>query len=244
MALPDTSIGPAHASQPGTPTAAPSAPGRPALKRMDPAALQAVVAAAAKKLLVPGAVVLLRTPQGSFVATAGTTKLGARTPPDADTYVRIASNTKTMTAALIVLLAQDGKLRLDDPVSAYVPDAPNGRNITIAELLKMRSGLDTYTDAPELAAALDADPTRVWTPRDPPTGWSTSRTPPACGPPHGKERSGPSTTPTRTPRHAPPGPMTCACAGCPPDGGQHPPRRGRIIRPPPPMMMHSAAERL
>ncbi|MDR8410920.1 beta-lactamase family protein [Nonomuraea sp. 3-1Str] len=124
------------------------------------------MAAAAKKLLVPGAVVLLRTPQGSFVATAGTTKLGARTPPDADTHVRIASNTKTMTAALIVLLAQDGKLRLDDPVSAYVPDVPNGRNITIAELLKMRSGLDNYTDAPELAAALDADPTRVWTPQE------------------------------------------------------------------------------
>jgi len=39
------------------------------------------------------------------------------TPPRADTHFRIASNTKTMTAAIIVLLAQEGKLRFDDPVS-------------------------------------------------------------------------------------------------------------------------------
>ncbi|WP_433250524.1 serine hydrolase domain-containing protein [Streptosporangium sp. CA-135522] len=122
--------------------------------------------AAAKKLLVPGAVVLLRTPQGKFEARVGTTKLGTQTPPDADTHVRVASNTKTMTSALIVLLAQDGKLRFNDPVSKYVPDVPNGKNIAIAELLKMRSGLYNYTDAPELAAALDADPTKVWTPQE------------------------------------------------------------------------------
>ncbi len=143
-----------------------SEPTPPALKPIDPAAFQAAVDAAAKKLLVPGAAVLLHTPEGTFEAMVGTTKLGTRTPPDANTHVRIASNTKTMTSALIVLLAQDGKLRFDDPVSTYVPDVPNGRNITIAELLKMRSGLYDYTAAPELAAALDADPTRAWTPQE------------------------------------------------------------------------------
>jgi D-alanyl-D-alanine carboxypeptidase len=71
-----------------------------------------------------------------------------------------------MTSALIVLLAQDGKLQFSDPVSTYVPDVPSGENITIAELLLMRSGLYNYTDAPELAAALDADPTKVWTPQE------------------------------------------------------------------------------
>ena len=120
----------------------------------------------AKELLVPGAVVLLKTPQGTFHAFVGTTKLGVQTPPDANTHFRIASNTKTMTAALIVLLAQDGKLKFSDPVSNYVPDVPNGQNITIAELLKMRSGLYSYTDAPEFSATLDADPTKVWTPQE------------------------------------------------------------------------------
>ena len=71
-----------------------------------------------------------------------------------------------MTAALIVLLAQDGKLKFSDPVSDYVPDVPNGDNITVAELLKMRSGLYNYTNAPEFSAELDADLAKAWTPQE------------------------------------------------------------------------------
>jgi D-alanyl-D-alanine carboxypeptidase len=137
-----------------------------ALKPIDPKAFQAVVDAAAEKLMVPGAMVLLRTPQGNFNAAVGTTELGAQTPPAAITHFRIASNTKTMTGALIVLLAQDGKLKFSDPVSAYVPDVPNGENITVAQLLKMRSGLYGYTADPALAAAMDADPGKAWTPQE------------------------------------------------------------------------------
>ena len=137
-----------------------------ALKLVDPARLQAVVDAAAEDMLVPGAMVLLRTPQGEFVASVGTTELGTQTPPATDTHFRIASNTKTMTAALIMLLVQDGKLSLADPISAYVPGVPNGENITVAQLLKMRSGLYGYTFSPELAAALDADPAKSWTPQE------------------------------------------------------------------------------
>src|SRR5205814_740232 len=88
-----------------------------------------------KELLVPGAVVLLRTPQGEFTVTHGTTRLGTMSPPRADTHFRIASNTKSMTAAVIVLLAQEGKLSLDDPVSKYVPSVPHGDNITNYMLL-------------------------------------------------------------------------------------------------------------
>ncbi|MFF5205842.1 serine hydrolase domain-containing protein [Streptosporangium sp. NPDC000396] len=145
---------------PATASATPSA-----LKPIDPAVFQSAVERAAKKLMVPGAVVLLRTPQGTFRATTGTTELGTAKPPTTGDHFRIASNTKTMTAALIVLLAQDGKLRLSDPVSAYVPGVPNGDHITIAELLKMRSGLYNYTNAPELAATMDTDPGKAQTPQ-------------------------------------------------------------------------------
>ncbi len=133
-----------------------------ALKPIDQAALQNMVDTTAKELLVPGAVLLLRTPQGEFKVTYGTTQLGKTSPPHPDTHFRIASNTKSMTAAVIVQLAQEGKLSLDDPVSKYVPGVPNGDNITIDELLKMRSGLYNYTNAPELAATVDRDPTKVW----------------------------------------------------------------------------------
>jgi D-alanyl-D-alanine carboxypeptidase len=133
------------------------------LKSFDPAALRDTVQTTAKELMLPGAMVLLRTPQGEFVFGTGATELGGTTAPRAATHFRIASTTKTMTAAVIVLLAQEGKLHFEDPVSKYVSGVPNGDNITISELLKMRSGLFNYTSAPELAESLDHDPTRVWT---------------------------------------------------------------------------------
>ena len=149
-----------------TTTTATSKPVASALNTIDAKAFQSVVDGAAADLQVPGAVVLLRTPQGEFNAVVGTTELGAQTPPDANTHFRIASNTKTMTAALIVLLAQDGKLTFDDPVSKFVPDVPDGEHITVADLLKMRSGLYGYTADPALAAAMDADPKKAWTPQE------------------------------------------------------------------------------
>jgi D-alanyl-D-alanine carboxypeptidase len=152
---------PAHAA----PSASPPTGSSP-VKTIDPAALQAAVDATARELRIPGAVVEVRTPQGNFTAAVGTTQRGAEVPPDGDTHFRIASITKTMTSAVIVLLAQEGKLQFSDPISKYVPNVPNGENITIAELLKMRSGLYGFTDDPEFAATLDADPTKVWTPQE------------------------------------------------------------------------------
>ena len=136
------------------------------LKSFEPAALQGIVETTAKELLLPGAIVLLRTPQGNIAFGFGAMELGGTTSPRADTHFRAASNTKTMTAAVIVLLVQEGKLRFDDPVSKYVEGVPSGDDITISELLKMRSGLYNYTSAPELGESLDHDPTRVWTPRE------------------------------------------------------------------------------
>jgi D-alanyl-D-alanine carboxypeptidase len=140
--------------------------GTSALKPIDQPALQRMVDKAARELLVPGALILLRTPQGEFTISYGTTLIGTATPPRADTHFRIASNTKTMTAAVIVLLAQEGKLNVGDPVSKYVQEVPNGDNISIAELLEMRSGLYNYTDAPIVSATIDTDPAKVWTPAE------------------------------------------------------------------------------
>jgi D-alanyl-D-alanine carboxypeptidase len=136
------------------------------LKPIEPLVLQNTVAATTKELLLPGAMVLLRTPQGTFAFGIGATELGGTIPPRADTSFRIASNTKTMTAAVIVQLVQEGKMRFDDRVSQYVQGVPNGDDITIGQLLKMRSGLYNYTAAPELAESLDRDPTRVWAPEE------------------------------------------------------------------------------
>ena len=136
------------------------------LKPISQVALQDLVDATSRELLVPGAVVFLRTPQGDFTAVSGTTQLNTKNPPRVDTHFRIASNTKTMTAAVIMQLAQESKLGLNDPVSKYVPSVPNGDNITIAQLLEMRSGLYNYTNDPIISATIDTDPAKVWTPAE------------------------------------------------------------------------------
>ena len=91
-----------------------STAGSSALKPIDQAALQTMVETTAKELMIPGAVVLLRTPQGEFTVTYGTTLPGATSSPSADTHFRIGSNTKTMMAAVIMHLVQENKLSLDD----------------------------------------------------------------------------------------------------------------------------------
>lgn len=135
----------------------------PALKPIDPAAFQAGIEALARELMLPGAMVLLTTPAGDVIFGTGTTELGTANPPRADTHFRAASNTKTMTAAVIVLMVQEGRLGFDDPIAKFVDGVPNGDRISIGQLLKMRSGLFSFTNAPELAESLDDDPGKVWT---------------------------------------------------------------------------------
>jgi D-alanyl-D-alanine carboxypeptidase len=135
----------------------------PALKPIDPAALQAAIEGLSKELMLPGAMVLLSTPKGNVIFGYGTTKLGAANPPRADIHFRAASNTKTMTAAAIVQMVQERKLSFDDPISRYVKGVPNGDEITIGQLLEMRSGLFNFTNAPELAKSLNDDPDKLWT---------------------------------------------------------------------------------
>jgi D-alanyl-D-alanine carboxypeptidase len=159
-AVPLTLPGAAAVPQPG------SAPGSSALKKINQAELQSMLDKNAKELLIPGAVILLRTPQGEFAVTYGTTLLGAATAPRIDTHFRAASNTKTMTAAVIMQLAQENLLSLDDSVMKYVPDVPNGDHITIAELLSMRSGIYNFSNDPEILASMDNHPARVWSPTE------------------------------------------------------------------------------
>src|SRR3954447_1179813 len=136
---------------------------RAGLKPIDPAALQSTIEGLAKELMLPGAMVLLTTPQGKVEFGYGTTELGATNPPRANIHFRAASDTKTMTAASIVKMIQEGKLGFDDPISKFVEGVPAGDEINIRQLLTMRSGLFNFTNAPELAKSLDDDPDKVWT---------------------------------------------------------------------------------
>lgn len=136
----------------------------PKLNAVDVAALQATFEELAKEMLVPGAAMLLRTPEGEFVLTFGVRGLDDPTPVTIDDHIRVGSNTKTWTGTVILQLVQEGKIALDDPVSKYRPDVPNGDNITIEQLLSMRSGLFNYSTTFALNDAIDKTPERVWEP--------------------------------------------------------------------------------
>ncbi|MFI6958636.1 serine hydrolase domain-containing protein [Nocardia sp. NPDC050408] len=131
------------------------------------AALRPVITTLMKDNVIPGAVVVVKSPkQGNWTAAFGTRTIDSNEPMTVDDYFRVGSNTKTMTSTVILQLAQDGKLSLDDPIDKYWPGVPNGDRITIAQLNEMRSGLYSYTFDPQFNAALDNEPQKVWTPEE------------------------------------------------------------------------------
>lgn len=70
-------------------------------------------------------------------------------PNTPDTKFRLGSITKQFTAAAVLLLAEDGKLSVDDPVSKFYPAAPAAwSKVTIKHLLTHTSGIPSYTSIP------------------------------------------------------------------------------------------------
>ncbi|WP_242111679.1 serine hydrolase domain-containing protein [Luteimonas aquatica] len=96
----------------------------------------------------PGAAVLVLR-DGAPLARCGygLADLETRTPVTPQTNFRLASVTKQFTAAAILLLAEDGKLGLDDPLRKWLPSLPAAADaITLRHLLTHTSGLIDYED--------------------------------------------------------------------------------------------------
>ncbi len=120
---------------------------------------------------VPGASVLVVDDGEVVVRRAyGLADLDKGTPASPSTNYRLASVTKQFTAAAILLLAEDGRLRLDDPVGRWLPSLPPGAGAaTLHQVLTHTSGLLDYEDfVPATAASQvrDADVLRLLEPHD------------------------------------------------------------------------------
>lgn len=74
-------------------------------------------------------------------------ELGVPTPEDA--VYEIGSVTKQFTAAALLLLAEEGRLSLDDDLSTWMPEFPlGGRTLPLRRLLDHTSGIRGYTEMP------------------------------------------------------------------------------------------------
>jgi D-alanyl-D-alanine carboxypeptidase len=130
-------------------------------QRLDAAVNQAMTAAS-----IPGAIVGIWGPDGDYVRAFGVADKTTRAPMKADFYSRIGSVTKTFTVTAVQQLADQGKLRLDDPIAEFVDGVPLGDKITLRQLARMQSGLFNYSASPEFQQAMFADPRHPFTPRE------------------------------------------------------------------------------
>jgi len=98
----------------------------------------------------PGAAVLVaRGDEVLLEAAYGMANLEHGIPVTAGTIFRIGSITKQFTAVGILLLEQDGLLKVEDPLSRFMPEYPRGDEITLRHLLSHTSGVFEFARVPE-----------------------------------------------------------------------------------------------
>lgn len=91
------------------------------------ARLQAAMAGHVERGDLAGVVTLLARGDDVHATTVGTTAFAGGTALRRDTIFRIASMTKPVTAAVTMMLVEDGTIRLDDPVDRLLPELANPR---------------------------------------------------------------------------------------------------------------------
>ncbi len=97
----------------------------------------------------PGVAVLVaRGDTVLYRGARGRADLDAGTPLAPGDRFRIGSITKQFAAAGVLALVDAGQVKLDDPLSKYVPDYPGGERITVLQLLNHTSGVKSYTGIP------------------------------------------------------------------------------------------------
>jgi D-alanyl-D-alanine carboxypeptidase len=158
------------------PTPPPSAPTRRTFPsnalpyRVFPAAWQAVLDKLVGDEVVPGALVIVKSPVwGVRVGTAGLAEIATRTPMSPGQQFRIGSVSKVFTGQAVLRLEQEGRLRLTDPVLKFlgddpiVKDIPNIEKVTVADLLQMKSGIANYLTT-DILVSVRANPSIHYSP--------------------------------------------------------------------------------
>ncbi|MFQ6394379.1 serine hydrolase domain-containing protein [Nocardia sp. KC 131] len=116
----------------------------------------------------PGVIGLIRRGEETQYVHTGSGDLTTGAAADPSAQFRIGSFTKAFVAVVLLQLAAEQRLTLDDPLERWIPDAPpGGTAITVRQLLNHTSGLADYAGDPRVSLPYLAniDPRQPWTPQ-------------------------------------------------------------------------------
>jgi CubicO group peptidase (beta-lactamase class C family) len=109
------------------------------------AKVKAAIADVMEKTSVPSASVgIVRDGRVVFVGAFGKARLEPALPASPDMHYAIGSISKQFTVATVMLLAEEGKLSLDDPVARWFPELTRAKDVTLRNLMSHTSGYQDY----------------------------------------------------------------------------------------------------
>jgi D-alanyl-D-alanine carboxypeptidase len=80
----------------------------------------------------------------AYTAAFGTARLSPEVPATVSMHYPVGSISKQFTAAVVLLLVQDGKMTLDDPVARWFPELTKAKDVTVRMLMSHTSGYSDY----------------------------------------------------------------------------------------------------
>jgi CubicO group peptidase (beta-lactamase class C family) len=145
---------------PRAPTSAATAPTATATLTPAGARLDAWLSGLAQSGELRGSVLVARGDTVLLSRGYGVADEASGAPNTATTRFRIGSISKQFTAMAILILQEQGKLRVEDTICLYVSDCPDAwRPVTLRHLLTHTSGVPDYTNFPDFPALIGAPAT-------------------------------------------------------------------------------------
>jgi CubicO group peptidase (beta-lactamase class C family) len=115
--------------------------------------VDAIAEKAASQRVAGISVAVAQNGQIVFARGYGFANLEHSVPVTPETVFHIASISKNIEAGAMLQLMEQGKLKLDDEVTKYVPEAPvHGKHVTLRQLLSHTSGIHSFTSLPNIDA--------------------------------------------------------------------------------------------
>jgi D-alanyl-D-alanine carboxypeptidase len=129
--------------------------------------LKTKLAAKLQAMECPGALVGIFPDEGEPQRYAlGVADVKTGEPIRLDMHMRVGSVMKPFLGTVVLQLASEGKVSLDDPISKYVDNVPRGDFITLRMLGRNTSGLFNTIENKKFQRAIMAEPERQWTPHE------------------------------------------------------------------------------